>query len=133
MSKCSAAALDGLTDGSQQHVVAEWLSQELHCPSLHCLHRGRHVAITGDEDDRHICPIDDALLEIETIEVGKRHIENQATRTVDARTFEELLRRLERLGLPAGGENQQLQRFPHGHIVVDNEYDRSVAQDHWSS
>src|SRR5215468_7602433 len=101
VSKCDAAALNGLTDGSQQHVIAEWLGQELHCPSLHRLHRGRHVAITCDEDDRHVCPIDEALLEIETIEVGKRHVQNQATRTVDARTFEELLRRPERLRLPA--------------------------------
>src|SRR5215469_14597174 len=93
VSKSNAAALDGLTDGSQQHVIAEWLGQELHCPGFHRLHRGRHVAVTGDEDDRHVCPIDEALLEIQTSEVGKRHIKNQATRTVDARTFEELLRR----------------------------------------
>ena len=113
VSKRNAAALDGLTDGSQQHVIAEWLGQELHCPGLHRLDRGRNVAITSDEDDRHVCPIDEALLEIETGEIGKRHIQNQATRTADARTFEELLRRFERLGLPAGGQNQQLQRFPH--------------------
>src|SRR6516164_11017724 len=60
-------------------------------PGLHRLHRSGHVAITRDEDDRHVRPIDDALLEIETIEVGKRHIENQATRTVDARMLKELL------------------------------------------
>ena len=127
-SKRSAAALDRLPDGRQQHLIAEWLGQELHCPSLHRLHRGRHVAITGDEDDRHIRPIDDALLEIETIEVGKCHVENQAARTVDARTFEELLRRREGLGLPAAGENQQLQRFPHRYIVVNNEHNRGGAR-----
>src|SRR2546423_15629874 len=97
VSKCSAAALDGLTDGIPQHLIAERLGQELHRASLHRLHGGRHVAITGDEDDRHVCPIDDALLEIETVEVGKRYIENQAARTLDPLPFGELLSRPARL------------------------------------
>ena len=75
---------DGLLDGMQQHIAPEWLGQELHCASLHRPHCGRHVAVTRDEDDRDIRPIDNALLEIETIEVGKRHIENQAARNLDA-------------------------------------------------
>src|SRR5262249_20848177 len=75
VSKYIAAALYGLTDDIQQHITAEWLGQELYRPSLHRLHCRRHVAITCDEDDRHVCPIDDAFLEIETIDVGKRQIE----------------------------------------------------------
>jgi hypothetical protein len=58
-------------DGILQHFVAGWFGQELRCTSLHCLHRGGHVAITGDEDDRPVCPIDGALVEIETTEVGR--------------------------------------------------------------
>ena len=34
VSKRSAAALDGVTDGIQQHITAEWLGQELHCPAF---------------------------------------------------------------------------------------------------
>jgi hypothetical protein len=70
VSKCNTATLDRLPDGIQQHVIAEWLGQELYCTSLHRLHRGRHVAITGDEDDRHVWAIDDAFLEIEAVRLG---------------------------------------------------------------
>jgi hypothetical protein len=35
VSKCGAAALDRLTDGIPQHVIAERLGQELHCTSHH--------------------------------------------------------------------------------------------------
>jgi hypothetical protein len=37
-------------------------------------------------------PIDDALLEIETIETGKRHIEYQAAQNIRARACKEILR-----------------------------------------
>src|SRR5256886_7003384 len=37
--QCSAAALDGLADGAQQDVVAEWLRQELDGSRLHSPHR----------------------------------------------------------------------------------------------
>ena len=69
VTKCGAAALDGVPDCAQQHVVAEWLRQELDRPRLHCPDRHRHVAVPGDEDDRHVDPIgSDALLQIETVE-----------------------------------------------------------------
>src|SRR5437899_1275178 len=48
-------ALDGLPDGIQQHVVAEWFGQELHCSGLHRPDGGWHVPMTCDEDDRHVC------------------------------------------------------------------------------
>jgi hypothetical protein len=84
LTKCSAAALDGVPDGAQQHVVAEWLRQELDSSRLHGLDRHRNVAVTRDEDDRHVHPIDsDALLQIETIEVRRV---TSSTRQLGART-----------------------------------------------
>src|SRR5689334_17808797 len=49
-----AAALDGLPDGAQEHVVPEWLRQELDGSRLHGPHRHGHVAMARDEDDRHM-------------------------------------------------------------------------------
>src|SRR5215204_1814786 len=110
MSELSAAAFNGLPDGALQHVIAERLGQELHRAGLHRLDRGRHVAVAGDEYDRHLCPIDDPLLEIDAAEIGQRHVEDEAAWTADAGTLEEVLRRREGLWLPAGREDQQLQR-----------------------
>jgi hypothetical protein len=51
---------------------SEWPRQELDRSRLHGLDRRRHVAVPGDEDDRHVDPIDrDALLQIETIEASR--------------------------------------------------------------
>jgi hypothetical protein len=66
--------LDRLRDGAQQHVVVEWLRQEPQSSRLHRLERRRHIAVTVDKDDPHVDPIGDALLRIETIEVGKRNV-----------------------------------------------------------
>ena len=48
----SMAPLNGL----QQHVVLERLGQKLDCARFHRLHTHRHVAMAGDEDDRHVVP-----------------------------------------------------------------------------
>src|SRR2546430_5733030 len=42
--QCSAAALDGLPDGAQQDVVAEWLRQELDGSPLHRLRSEEHTS-----------------------------------------------------------------------------------------
>lgn len=54
--KGGAASLDGVLDGAQEHVVVEWLRQELDGSSLHGLYRHRNVSVTRDEDDRHVHP-----------------------------------------------------------------------------
>ena len=38
-----------------------------------------HIAVPGDEDDRHVRPIADLLLQLEAVEAGNRHVENQTT------------------------------------------------------
>src|SRR5712664_1262028 len=55
--KCGLAALDGVSDGTQQHVIAEWLRQELDSARLHGLDGHRYVTVTRNEDDRHVDPI----------------------------------------------------------------------------
>src|ERR1700688_2509065 len=98
MINCSLAALDGVPDRVQQHVVAEWLRQELDSARLHGLHRHRHVTVTGDEDDRHVNPIDsNALLQIETIEVRKSNVKDQAARSQDSWARQEFLSGRKRL------------------------------------
>ena len=122
--KCRVAALDGVPDGAQQHVVAEWLRQELDSSRLHRLDRHRHVAVTRDEDDGHVDPIDsDALLKIEAVEVRKINVKNQAARSKDWWAGEEFPCGRKCLRLPACGADQQFQRFAHRDVVINNEHD----------
>ncbi len=108
MIKCGPTAFDGVLDGVQKQVVAEWLCQELDCSCLHGLDRHRDVTVSCDENDRHVDPIDDAFLEIEAVEVGKINVEYQATRSKS--TWARLCG-LECLWLPALVADQQFERF----------------------
>lgn len=52
--------LDGMADGSQQHLVAVWFHQELEGLRFHRLNRRRDFAISRDEGARRRgreCPI----------------------------------------------------------------------------
>jgi len=84
LTKYGCTALDGVPNGDQQNLVVKRLCQEFDSPRLHGLHGHRHIAVSGDEDDRHVDPIDDALLQIETIEVRKTNVQYQAA--VETRT-----------------------------------------------
>jgi len=118
------AALDRGADRAQQHLVSEWLRQELHRARLHGLNRHRHVAVTRDEDDWHVDPVDrHPLLQIETVEVRKIDVQYQAAWSDDSWTLQEFLRGRKGLWLPARTADQQFQRFTHRNVVVYDEYD----------
>src|SRR5690349_24126399 len=88
--------------------------------------------MTRDEDDGHVRPISgDALLQLETVEARERHVEDQAARSTDAGASEEFLRGCEQLRLPTGVADQQVQRFAHRDIVVDDEHDWCRVRHAW--
>src|SRR5438132_492022 len=122
--KCGLAALDGVSDGTQQHIIAEWLRQELDSARLHGLDGHRYVTVTRNKDDRHVDPIaDDAFLQIETIETRKRNVKYEAARNKDSWAVEKFLCGREYFRLPAFAANQQLQRLAYGDVVVNHEHD----------
>src|SRR5215831_11565411 len=87
------------------------------------------IAVAGDEDDRHGCLFNgDALLQLETISIRQRDIENEAMRHGNARAREEVLSGREYLRPPALGMDQQLERFTHRNVVVNNEDNRCCAR-----
>ena len=69
-------------------------------PAFIASHAHGHVAMAGDEDDRHVRPVGELLLQLETVEPGQRHVEHQAARNGGARTGEEFLRGRECFRLP---------------------------------
>src|SRR6266581_4662405 len=122
--KCGLAALDGVSDGTQQHIVAEWLRQELDSARFHGLDGHWYVTVTRNEDDRHVDPIaGDAFLQIETIETWKRNVKYEAARNKDSWTAEKFLCGREYFRLQAFPANQQLQRLAYGDVVVNDEHD----------
>ena len=121
MAQLLPTALDRMTDGIEQHGVLERLHQELDRAGFHRLDAHRHIAVAGDEDDRHLRPFGELLLEIETVESGQRHVEHEAARNGDARMGQKVLCRREQHRLPPGVLDQQLQRFAHRHVVIDDE------------
>src|SRR5438552_18413488 len=85
MLQCSLAALDGVPDRAQQHIITEWLRQELNGTRLHGLNRHGHIAVACDEYDWHVNPFDsDALLQIETVKARKRNVQYEAARNKHA-------------------------------------------------
>jgi hypothetical protein len=88
----------------------------LHRPYAH-----RHVAVAGDEDDRHVGPLGELLLQLEAVESRQRHVEDEAAGNSGARAGEKGLRRRKHLGVPTSGLDQQLQRFAHRDVIVDDE------------
>src|SRR3954469_14392998 len=118
-----AAPLDGMLDGAYKHVADQGLGQEFDCSRLHGLDRHRYIAVARDEDDGHVNPVQsDALLQFQTIKVGKSQVEYQATRGSDAGTVQKILRGCECLRLPACGVDQQFQRLAYRDVVVNDEY-----------
>src|SRR5262249_50506380 len=109
LTKCSAAALDGVLYSAEQHIVVEWFGQELDGSRLHRLDCHRNIAVTRYEDDRRIRSIDNALLDVEPIEVWKGHIQYQAARNIGAWAREEFLCGREDFRLPACAADQQFQ------------------------
>src|SRR5882672_9273574 len=82
MPKRSQAALNGVADRAQQHIITEWLRQELDSARLHSLHRHGHIAVACDEYNWHLNSFDsDALLQIEPVKARKRNVQYEAARS----------------------------------------------------
>ena len=70
------AAFQGKPDRIQQGVLAERFCQEFNSSGLHRPNRHGHVAVAGDENDRHIGSLySDTLLQFQTIETWKRNVQ----------------------------------------------------------
>lgn len=121
----SVTALDGAFDRAQQRCIVDGLGQELDRATLHGLHRGRHVTVAGDENDRQVEPLGaDTLLQLEPVQVRQRHVQHQAAGSEMPGPVEEFLTRRKRLRLPTCAADQRFQRLAHGDVVVDDEYGR---------
>src|SRR5215510_5508389 len=69
---------DSSVDRCEQIRLAEWLGQEIDGTMLHRAHGRRNVAVPGDEDDGRMIFIGDLFLKIQSVDVGKLNVQNQA-------------------------------------------------------
>jgi hypothetical protein len=69
LNDCLAAAIDRAPDRLQQHIVREWLGEELNGSGFHRTDSPRNVTVTRDEDDRNLAAISGhTFLKLETVE-----------------------------------------------------------------
>src|SRR6267378_3669470 len=110
MPQCSLAPLDGVPDRAQQHVIT----------------------VSRDEDDWHVGPFDcHPLLQLKTVKAWKRYVQYKAARNERSWAGKEFLCQSECLGLPALGADQQLQRFAHRDVIVNNKDDWCGVRFRW--
>src|SRR5215472_10227091 len=75
------AALERSSDRREQHVIVEWLGEELDGSGFHRANRPRNVAVAGQEDDGHLAAIPgDPLLQLETVQPRQLDVQNQTVR-----------------------------------------------------
>src|SRR4030095_4685926 len=84
--------------------------------------RRRHVAVTGDENDRQLRPAGDALLQLQPVEIRQTHAEHEDAGCGLARVDEKLFGTGEDFRSPARLGNEPSQRLAHRDVVVDDEY-----------
>src|ERR1700679_823958 len=114
----------GLTDGAQQYILAEWFREEFDGARLHSLHGLGHIAVAGYKNNRHVIPVHtDVLLQLEAIKPRERNVKNETAGDRDSRMIEKFLCRREGQRTPTFGANQEFQRFANRNIVVNNEHD----------
>ena len=105
--QCHAAAFEAFAYHPEQHFIADRLDQEIDSPGFHRFYRRWNISVAGNEDDRHLGALArDYLLRFESIQVGKREVEDETARDKRPRSTEEFAGRPECLRLPAFAPNQ---------------------------
>src|SRR5580658_1352283 len=117
------AALDGVSDGDQQFVVAERLGQEFHRSSLHSLDCRRNVAMPCYENDLHIDAVGYAPLQLKAVQVRQRHVEDETAWRDGPRPSKECPRGSKNFGVPTRAAIKLVQQLPHRDVIVDHKYD----------
>ncbi len=111
----------GGLDHADHEVVVERLFQEIDGAKLHGLHRKRHVAVAGHDDDgqtpRHR---PQPPQQFDAVDAGHAYIGDDAAEGEASEPVEEGLRGIEQGDVEAGSAEQELQRIPHRIVVVDD-------------
>ena len=116
------AAKHRVTNRLDHYLVIERLGQKFSRTCFHCSDRRRNIAIARYEYDR--CRgllITYALLDIETAEIRKIDVQDQAARDYGRQSRQKLLCRFEQRRLPPLVLNQELQGFANRDIIVNND------------
>jgi hypothetical protein len=123
----SPVLLERLVDAVDQVLVAKGLLDEVDRAVLHRLDRHRHVAVAGDEDDRHDrMHLVQALLQLEAAHAGHAYVEHEAAGPIGVEQLEKLLRRAEGFDRQPDRLQQQPQRSAYRIVVVDHEHGRGL-------
>ncbi len=105
-----------------QVLVAEGLLQEVERTGLHGLHRHRHIAVAGNENDRdHRAQPVELLLQLQAAHFRHAHVQHQAARLSGVVVLQEFAGRSQCRGHQPDGLQQQAQRAPDSLVIVNDE------------
>src|SRR3954470_15292171 len=123
MTEGDPTPLDGVRDRLQHGLVFQRLREKFDRTGLHGLHCHGYVAVTRDEDNRHVGAVRELLLQVEAVQSWEGHIEDQATWNRRGRVGQKLVRRRERHRSPASALDQQLKGVAYRDVIVDDKHD----------
>ena len=106
----------------EQILVTQRFGQEFDGTGLHCSHRHRNIAVTGNKDDRNgiVFPCQ-LLLEVEPTQAGESDVGDDTARPLRALACEVFRSSGEQRGRQIDGFEQALQRITNVRIVIDDD------------
>jgi AcrR family transcriptional regulator len=114
---------DGRMDCPYQLRLAEWFDQKIDGAALHCPHRRRNVAMSGDKYDRWVIAIGNLLLKFQAVDIRQFHVQNQAGRKVGPRKVAVLGSRSKCENAQTQRRQEFAQRVAHVVVVIHDEDD----------
>ena len=126
LSQRMTAAIQGAAHGAQDRRGADGLGQKINGTRLHGAHRHADIAMIRHEDDGRLLAVREDFLKRESVELRQGNLRDETAGPHRSRASQEFLRRSEGFCLPARRADQQLQRYSHRPIVVDDRDERRM-------
>src|SRR5262249_44678064 len=120
---CVAVGRNGGANCPYEVRRLERLGKEVDRASLHRAHGLWNVAVSSEEHDLRMIPLGDLSLEIETVDVWKLHVQDQARWQVGLGICSVLAGGSERDRIQIDARKQLVQRSANRRVIVDYEDD----------
>src|SRR4051794_3983509 len=115
-------------DRSHQVCLFQRFDQEVDHTGLHRPHRGRNVTVSGDEHNVWVRLRFSAVQQVETVDVGKSQVQDEAGGYIGFRVGVVFGGRTERDGVQVVGRQQVGQRLADPPVIVDDQNDMVLGR-----
>src|SRR3569832_1788835 len=119
--RCLDGFLQRMLDAVEQGLIVERLFDEVHRAALQGAHRHGHVAVAGDDDDRHLHLLRvEVFLQLEAAHFRHAYVQHDAARLVILERGEKVTRGFVGLDRQTDRFDQPAQRLAHPLVVIDH-------------